>query len=257
MNPNIPRLMEGAAPFYYPGNDIGCLLIHGLTGSPNELRWMGQDLNRRGYTVCGVRLAGHGSHPNDLAEISWREMYLDALAGFQMLRASCRKVFVGGMSTGGAISLIMAASEPVDGVIAMSTPYMIPSIARLPAVMYVLGLMGTMIPKKRNPVDHDALAAHIIAEQTKRGENPIGRVNYPVMPARSVMALGALLTRMRRALPEIRVPVLLAQSKIDPVVPFEHAHLIYDALTSAEKSMLVLTDSRHTISEDHEKDIVF
>jgi carboxylesterase len=52
-----PFIIPSAEPFYFPGGKTGCLLVHGFTGSPKEMRWMGEYLAGQGYTVLGVRLA--------------------------------------------------------------------------------------------------------------------------------------------------------------------------------------------------------
>ncbi|NTV37277.1 MAG: carboxylesterase, partial [Anaerolineaceae bacterium] len=55
--------MSTAEPFLLPGGKVGCLLIHGFTGTPKEMRWWGEDLAGRGYTVLAPRLAGHATTP--------------------------------------------------------------------------------------------------------------------------------------------------------------------------------------------------
>jgi len=44
-------LIPTAEPFFYPGNETGCLLIHGFTGAPKEMRWLGEYLTGKGYNV--------------------------------------------------------------------------------------------------------------------------------------------------------------------------------------------------------------
>ena len=46
--------------------------------------------------------------------------------GFHLLSGHCEQVFLMGLSMGGVLSLIQAARLPVDGVVAMSTPYYFP-----------------------------------------------------------------------------------------------------------------------------------
>jgi len=46
-------IIPTAEPFFLPGNRVGCLLVHGFTGAPKEMRWMGEFLNQQGYTVLG------------------------------------------------------------------------------------------------------------------------------------------------------------------------------------------------------------
>ena len=48
-------------PFFFAGGDVGCLLVHGFTGTPHEMRFLGERLAAQGYTVSGVCLAGHAT----------------------------------------------------------------------------------------------------------------------------------------------------------------------------------------------------
>ena len=52
-------LMQGAEAYYFPGNEVGIILVHGFTGSPAELKELGEELHKEGYTVQGVLLPGH------------------------------------------------------------------------------------------------------------------------------------------------------------------------------------------------------
>ena len=55
------QIKQGAEEFFLPGTNGGAvLLIHGYTGTPAEMRPLGDYLQQLGYTVLGVRLAGHG-----------------------------------------------------------------------------------------------------------------------------------------------------------------------------------------------------
>ena len=59
-------IVKNAEPFYFPGNSTGCLLIHGFTGAPTEMRPLGEYLAENGFSVLGVRLSGHGTRMADL-----------------------------------------------------------------------------------------------------------------------------------------------------------------------------------------------
>src|SRR6266545_2885177 len=55
----MPQIIPTAEPFLLPGNKTGCLLIHGFTGTPKEMRWMGEYLNREhGFTWLDARPEG-------------------------------------------------------------------------------------------------------------------------------------------------------------------------------------------------------
>src|SRR5258707_730094 len=57
--------------FHLPGGRNGVLLIHGLTGTPTEMRFVAKGLNRNGFTVHGMQLAGHCGDAADLLGNPW------------------------------------------------------------------------------------------------------------------------------------------------------------------------------------------
>ena len=52
--------MRGAEQYFFKNGKKGVLLIHGYTGSPAELKPLGEYMRDKGYSVFGVRLPGHG-----------------------------------------------------------------------------------------------------------------------------------------------------------------------------------------------------
>ena len=109
-------------PFYFEGNQIGVLMVHGFTGSPVELYLMGEYLAQKGLTVLGVRLAGHGTTPEEMAETGWRDWVASAKEGLERLRAERERVYVVGYSLGGVITLHLAARLSMDGAVLLATP---------------------------------------------------------------------------------------------------------------------------------------
>lgn len=249
------KLLTNAQPYFYPGNDIGCLLIHGFTGTPFELRWLGQHLNRQGYTVYGPRLAGHGSTPADMARATWREWYYDVLAAYEMLRAQCRKVFVMGLSMGGALTLLIAEREPVDGIVVMSAPVEIRDPRR--PLLPLLSLFIKTIPKERPTLEEEAFQQYVMAEQRRRGEEPTGHPSYDCWVVPAGGQLFKLLDEVRANLSRVTAPALLIHSRVDPVVPFENLQRIYEGISSQDKQMLPLEQSDHCVAEHLEHEIVF
>src|SRR5437868_14176159 len=75
------------APFALGPQDAptACLLIHGFSGSPPEMRGLGEYLAGQGIRVEGVRLAGHGTEPEDLKHLNWRDWLQSASEGLERL----------------------------------------------------------------------------------------------------------------------------------------------------------------------------
>src|ERR671931_1206621 len=113
----MTTVMRGAEPFSFKGDRVGCLLIHGFTGTPNELRWLGEQLAADGRTVLGVRLAGHGTCVEEMNTTRWRDWYSSALDGYASLRRECDQIIAIGLSMGGMLALLLAARNPVRGVV--------------------------------------------------------------------------------------------------------------------------------------------
>ena len=62
-------VMPGAGAFFFEGSDVGCLLIHAFTGTPQNIRPLGDFLARRGLTVLAPRLAHEATLDFDLERI--------------------------------------------------------------------------------------------------------------------------------------------------------------------------------------------
>ena len=79
-------------PYFKAGSQIGCLLIHGFTSTPAELRLIGEGLARVGYTTNGILLAGHGTQPEDLLPVTYEDWIESAQQGINQLKKSCKKI---------------------------------------------------------------------------------------------------------------------------------------------------------------------
>lgn len=223
-------LISGAEPFYFRGNDTGCLLLHGFTATPNEVRALGYYLGELGYTVLGPRLAHHGSIPDDMRRSRFHDWYLSALDGWHMLNSHCRQIVVAGLSMGGSLALLLAARQPVAGVVAMSAPVYLPPDPRLRLVRFY-GRIRHFLPKPW-------------WDESQRASR------YPVTPTLALHALGALLQQVQGALPQIEAPALLMHSRTDETVPPDNLQKIYAGLGSEQKEMVWWEDAEHVMTED-------
>ena len=237
----MTQIIPTAEPFFLPTDNrkLGCLLTHGFTGAPKEMRWMGEHLHEKGYTCLGVRLAGHATRPEDMI----RSRYTDWLAsiedGYHLLRGSVDHVILVGLSMGGVLSLLSAARLDVAGVAVMSTPYALPPDPRM-RYLKLISLFLPYMPKSKLPpgsgwFDPQAWQEH---------------VSYPQNPVRSIAELNKLLAEMRAALPRVKVPTLLIHSKDDTYVLPENMERIYADLGASDKVKDYITGSGHVVPRD-------
>lgn len=237
-----PQTLATAEPFFLPGNRTGCLLVHGLTGTPKEMRWMGEYLHARGLTVLAIRLAGHATSPADLVRTRWQDWMASVEDGLNLLRDCCDQVFIAGLSLGGALTLLAAAHFPVQGAIALSTPYNLPNDWRLNYVRLFKYLQPRV---EKGPPDWHNLAA------------ASDHVDYPYYPTAAIAELRDILAEMRAALPTIRVPVLLAHSRNDRGVDPANMNRIYETLGSADKHLVWVENSGHVVTRENDRQMVF
>lgn len=235
-------VIESAEPFQFTAGENGCLLIHGFTGSPKEMRWMGEFLHKKDYTVLGIRLAGHATQPIDLIRARWWDWLASVEDGINLLSFQCKKIFAIGLSMGGCLALLASSRYRLDGTIAMSSPYALPDDWRL-KIAKPLSIVKPFIAKS--------------PDEMKNRKAAVNHVDYPAYPTRSIAELNELLGEMRKALPLIQIPVLLIHSEKDSGVPFENMHRIYESLATKEKQQLVLKKSSHVVTEDIERETVF
>src|SRR5512138_1859202 len=127
----MSKIIPTTEPFLFPGSRIGCLLIHGFTGTPKEMRWMGEYLAGQGFSVLGVRLAGHATRPEDMLRSHWTDWVASVEDGYHLLRGLSDHIYLIGLSMGGNLSLLLSTRLPVRGVVAISTPWYLPGEWRL------------------------------------------------------------------------------------------------------------------------------
>jgi carboxylesterase len=237
-------IIKTAEPFYFPGNSTGCLLIHGFTGTPKEMRPLGDFLVEKGYSVLGIRLSGHGTKMADIQRSHWQDWSGSVLDGWHLLQSSTDKVILMGLSMGGILALYHASFLPVQGIVCMSTPYKLGSALELALLPFLTGIYPF---KKKGESDwHDPNAAK-------------DHIAYEKFPTRAIVQLTHLIQAMRDSLPKVTAPALLMHAKGDLVVAPKNMSRIYQELGTAEenKEMVLLENSGHVVTRDSDKMTLF
>ena len=233
------QIMPGAEPFLLTGGARGVLLIHGFTGTPAEMRLLGEHLHEKGFTVLAVRLPGHGTEIQDMESTNWRHWYGAALDGLHLLTGLCNEINVVGLSMGGLLALKLAAEYPVARVAALSAPIFL-TTRRLP-LLPLYRAFRRFIPKKRRVYDID----------------PRYHVAYDSTPLASLSSLLDLIASVQADLPNVRCPALIIQSRREHTVRPESATFIQEHLGSQAKELFWLEKSGHVVTVDIEREKVF
>ncbi|MEW5865484.1 MAG: alpha/beta fold hydrolase [Bacillota bacterium] len=220
-------------PYLLTGGPVGCLVIHGFTGSPAEMHLIAKHLHGQGHTIHAPLLAGHGTCPEDMERTGWRDWVASAEAGYRLLAGMTRTVYVIGLSMGGLLALHIAATRPVQGVVSMCAPIYVKKRAVLlaPLLQHFSRFTAKSAPSEKFRDD---------------------LWSYDRTPTACVPHLLALIRRVRRELPSITAPALVVQGERDNTVDPKSADFILKHLGSREKRLVMLRNSGHLVTLDQD-----
>ncbi len=225
-------------PFEFAGRGrAAALCLHGLTGTPYEVRPLGEAIAEAGIHAAGPALPGHNETPSALSELTYSQ-WLDASLGhYRALRERFERVFVVGLSMGGVLSLALAQREPVDAVVVIGTPLVLrqPFSWLIPWLKYI----RPMSPKSGGSDMRDPAA---------RDRHP----SYDVMPLHSVHELMRMQRVVRSHLSRITAPILVAHGAYDETANPGDAQLILDGVSSDVREHLVCESSGHVVPVDYD-----
>ncbi len=215
----------------------GILLIHGYMAAPEEMREFAQYLHEKSFTVYVPRLKGHGTAPEDLSTTKYLEWIESVEEGYVILRHTCKKLFVGGFSTGAALALELCTRvHDIDAAFAVAPPMKLKDLGShfVPAI----SLFNNMMKK--------AYLSKITKEFiTNEPENP--HINYTKNPIAGIRELERLTKALEPELKNINIPVLVVQSRKDPVVNPSGTLKLFNKIGSNNKEYFLFDYDRHGI----------
>ena len=230
------------SPFFLEGGPVGVLLIHGFTGSPPEMRLIGDYLHQRGFTVSGPLLPGHGTTVEDMNRCRWTDWTGQAEAALGDLQSRCATTFVGGLSMGSILTLYLAAQHPeLAGIITYS-----PAVWPADRLLYLTPVLKRVIRTKVKSDDSDLVDPGADLRLWSYEENP----------AFAAHELLKLLRQVRRLLPQVTCPVLGVHSTGDTAIHPDSARRTYERVGAADKELVTLHNSGHCITVDSEWEAV-
>ncbi|MFF1638498.1 alpha/beta hydrolase [Streptomyces sp. NPDC058246] len=234
-------VLPGAEPFRREGGEVGVLLCHDFTGSPQSLRPWAEYLAERGLTVALPLLPGHGTRWEDMQLTGWQDWYAEVDRELRALRERCARVFVAGLSLGAALTLRLAAKhgDEVSGIVVVNP------------LNKVRGLAAHALPVLRHVVRSTKGIASDIA---KEGSQELGYDRVPLHAAHSMRTFCRVVDS---GLPQVTQPILLLHSAEDHVVSPADSARVLSRVSSTDVTEILLEQSYHVATLDHDADRIF
>jgi carboxylesterase len=218
-------------------NGAAALCLHGLTGTPYEVRPVAEALVARGVRARGAWMAGHEEGVEALAKTSWKAWVEGARSELSALRAEHYRVFLVGMSMGGLVSLRLAETEEVDAIVVIGTPLVL-----APPIPQILPLLRRFVSTRSKKDGSD------IREPAARARHP----SLPLMPLSAVAELISLQSQVIPDLARVRAPILVAHGRLDQTARPRDAKRILKEVGSSDKELFYLERSGHVATVDYD-----
>ncbi|MEU0911696.1 alpha/beta hydrolase [Streptomyces althioticus] len=234
-------LLTGAEPFRHEGGETAVLLCHGFTGSPQSVRPWAEHLAERGLTVSLPLLPGHGTRWEDLRVTGWQDWYAEVDRELRLLRDRSARVFVAGLSMGGALALRLAAlhGDAVSGVMVVNPANRVHGVAA-----HALPVLRHLVPATKG------IASDIAKPVTRE-------LGYDRVPLHAAHSLRNFFRMVDGELPQVTQPLLLMRSPQDHVVPPADSARILSRVSSTDVSEVLLEQSYHVATLDYDAELIF
>lgn len=192
----------------------GFLLLHGIFGSPKEWHQLETQLQAHGHRTRALTQPGHGLKAEmRLKDVSPDVLLSHSMAEYKALAEECDRVILIGHSLGGICTLWLAGQRPekLAGAVVFSAPY-----EHAYLVNYTHGLLklrGSRLIKAVRYA-HEVYSGYDFT------------MFWPWWMPKLKRHARDMFRQLDAHLPQIEVPVFLAHSRHDAIVPYEEMEKI-------------------------------
>ncbi len=242
----MPRPLPKSSPsaFRLEGNRGSVLLLHGFTGTPYELRIVGDALHQAGFTCWAPLLPGHAETPGHINQISAEIWIAAAKEAFASLPADKPRIVIG-FSMGGLLATLLAADPKmqVDKLILIAPAFLLRFYGNFGIWLTKMGLgHNWFVPKRIKGGD--------ILDAEARKENP----TLEHTPLKALVQLNNLMQKATQNLAQITCPTLALFGAQDHVVHSKKTAKLLQNNIISPYSQWFFERSAHIVSLDFDRD---
>jgi len=228
--------------------EAGVLLLHGFTGTPFEMRPLGEFLNKAGLTVFCPRLAGHGTSEEELNRCRFYDWIESAEKGLIHLRERCKKISVIGLSMGGLLTLKLASlHKEIEKVVVIASPLFLTGENGIFVTACRFKVFRYFVKSVKKPAPKDE------RYRTIWEQNP----SYREVPTNAAFEFYKLMQNVRASLKSVEQKTMFIYSRGDKDVDFSNLYLMLSLIGSREISLYLPKSMGHLITLEEGNTTVF
>jgi carboxylesterase len=242
----------------YEAGQHAVLLLHGLSSSPLEMRFLARALYREGFTAVAPMLDGYSAGSQEHRMEAW---LASAIREFDALRANYATVSICGLSIGAALSIALVAERPAARALILLSVTLDYDGWAIPWYRFLLGwayytpLRHRWRYREGEPygLRNEALRAKIARAMQRDAISEVGPSTISLPALHEASRLSA---KVRRQLPSITADTLIIHAIDDETASPLNARFVDSHIGASFLRTIFLDDSYHMITSDNEREIV-
>jgi carboxylesterase len=235
--------MHGSAP--------ACLLLHGFTGDPREMRILADAIHRKfGFYIYTPLLPGHGGPPHLLHNLYAEDFLQAAREALAHVRKQNSQIVVVAYSMGAAIAAQMLAEEPVAAFV-MIAPMVSIRNPLLPLSPLASRFLPWFYPLKLMSIDLLGIRDDILAfDPTLNLDDPEtvkmlkNEIRFPVAITDE---LRKMQNRAKLAASRLTMPTLIVQGSADLTLNPVGARKLFERIPARDKQFEMIPNVDHDV----------
>lgn len=240
----LPRASKKG--FDLPGERAHVLLFHGYTGSPYDLRALGDTLNAEGFHVVAPLFKGHGKKPSDLFLTTAEDWLLEAEEIFLTLD-SRKPIVIAGLSMGALVATLLAAHFPARGLLLFSPSFRLNLSAELTIAAAQLGFLDKNFSLKKLSGGSD------VADPIAKKRTPA----YLEMPVAGLLQFERLRMLAKAKIADVQCPLFLAFGRNDGAINVADSNRVVLEHSAQPVFSKVYENSKHIVTLDYDREQLF
>ncbi|MFX1765892.1 alpha/beta fold hydrolase [Paraburkholderia sp. A1RI-2L] len=256
--PEAPASAVQPEGIFSEGDGHAVLLLHGLSSSPIELRYLARYLQNEGFTVRAPLIEGYSAGSREQVMERWVE---GAVREFDALATRYERVSVCGLSIGGALALRLVRERPAaQSLVLLSLTlaydgWAIPWYRFLLDWAYYTPLRHRYRYREAEPfgVRNEALRKKIARAMQRNAFSEVGPSTISLPALHQALRLSRA---ARKDVPSIETDTLVIHAIDDETSSPRNPRYVIDHIGANFLRTLWLDDSYHMITSDNEREIV-